>query len=381
MLHFKATFWLIIVLAGAAAGALYESFLEGGGSPARGAVFGICIATLTTMHERGLFLGQIRDSLRGLPAPVSFLAAEAVLLVIVLIAMIAAGSICWIFGLGWETLSQAITPSGSAVAYSLLVCAAFIFVIRMRDLLGAGTFSKLMLGRYHRPVSEERAFLFLDVVGSTAYAETHGDFAAQELLKAVFAAIAEPVRRHRGQVDDYIGDQIIVSWPLERGTENARCVACAFTIRAVLQRDRHLWIQRFGHVPELRAALHGGSVVTAEVGVDRHKIAYFGDVMNATARLEGLCRETGRAVLISGDLLGRLSFLPRYISVEDIGGHHFRGRNEVMKVHSLSEGNYFRRLTTGVRYERMRLLKYKWDYVRALNLIRTMLSVRLCDNV
>jgi adenylate cyclase len=330
-------FWITVVAAGAVAGALYGQVLDDDGSAAVGAVFGICIVTLMTLHERGLVLSSWRESLRRLPAPLYLVTAEATILLLVLIAMVAAGSLCWLVGLGPEALPQAIMPSWPAVVYSLVVCAAFIFVLRMRDLLGAETFANLMLGRYHRPVSEERAFLFLDLVGSTAYAQRHGDLQAQELLKAIFAAIAEPVRRHRGRIDDYIGDQIIVSWPLQHGTAKACCIECVFAIRTELRKDRGRWIQRFGHVPELRAALHGGSVVTAEVGVDRHKIAFFGDVMNATARLEGLCRKIGQGVLISGELLARMPVLPLNVAAEPMGGHHLRGRSGVTKVHALRQ--------------------------------------------
>ena len=65
-----------------------------------------------------------------------------------------------------------------------------------------------------------------------------------------------------------------------------------------------------GTVPRLRAALHGGSIVTAEVGVDRHKIAYFGDAVNVTARIESLCRPLGTEILVSDDLLARIARLP-----------------------------------------------------------------------
>ncbi len=45
-----------------------------------------------------------------------------------------------------------------------------------------------------------------------------------------------------------------------------------------------------GQVPRLRAALHGGTIITAEIGIDHHKITYFGDTINTTARLESFAR-------------------------------------------------------------------------------------------
>ncbi|WP_082524085.1 adenylate/guanylate cyclase domain-containing protein [Methylobacterium sp. Leaf399] len=331
-----ATFWIVIAAAGACFGAVF-GFLFKEGPTVAGMIFGACVGGVAIAYERGVLFPSYSRRLRLLPTPAYLVAAELSLLLVVLVGMTVTGSLMWTLGLTDKTLLQAATPQPASVLYALAVSALLVSVLRVRELLGSGTFANILLGRYHRPVSEERVFLFLDLVGSTTYAEKHGDLAAQELLKAVFSAIAEPVRRHRGQVDDYIGDQVIISWPLVRGIEQARCVACVFAVRRTLGNDRDWWITRFGVVPELRAALHGGSVVTAEVGVDRHKIAYFGDVMNATSRLEGLCRTTGRPVLISDAVLARMPVLPDGIEAEELGLHSLRGRSGTMVVHSLAE--------------------------------------------
>jgi adenylate cyclase len=336
MLNGALTFWIVIAAAGAGFGALYGVLFHEG--PAvLGVTYGMGIGILAIAYERGALFSRYTTCLRRLPSLAYFAAAETSLLLVVVVGMAVMGTLVWTLGLTDKTLLEAVTPRFQAVLYAMAVSALLVGVLRVRDLIGSEAFTNLILGRYHRPLSEERIFLFLDLVGSTAYAETHGDFAAQELLKEVFAAIAEPVRRHRGQIDDYIGDQVIISWPLMRGVERARCIACVFAIRRTLANDRNRWIATFGLVPELRAALHGGSVVTAEIGVDRHKIAYFGDVMNATARLEGLCRDTKRSVLISEAVLARMPVLPDGIEAEALGRHVLRGRSGAMAVHALVE--------------------------------------------
>lgn len=332
----SAAFWITIAGISALFGALHGYLFNDGPNPV-GILYGTCIGLLTIAYERGVFFADYGKRLRRLPTLAYLAAAEASLLLVILCGMALTGSVVWTLGLTDKTFLSAITPKLSTLPYALVVSGLLVSVLRVRDLIGSETFVNLIVGRYHRPVSEERVFLFLDLVGSTTYAEKHGDLAAQELLKAVFSAVAEPVRRFRGQVDDYVGDQIIISWPLARGVEKARCVDCVFAIRETLRRDREIWVARFGLVPELRAALHGGSVVTAEVGVDRHKIAYFGDVMNATARLEGLCREAGRPVLVSDAVLARLPALPEGIEAEALGAHRLRGRSEAMVVHALAE--------------------------------------------
>lgn len=332
----SAAFWITIAAISALFGALH-GYLLMDGPTAIGILYGTCIGVLTIAYERGVFLSSYSKRLRRLPTLAYLAAAEVSLLLVIVLGLALTGSVVWTLGLTDKTFLAAITPKISTIPYALVVSALIVSALRVRDLIGSETFANLIVGRYHRPISEERVFLFLDLVGSTTYAERHGDLAAQELLKAVFSAIAEPVRRHRGQVDDYVGDQVIISWPFARGVEKARCVACVFAIRQTLGSNREWWITRFGLVPELRAALHGGSVVTAEVGVDRHKIAYFGDVMNATARLEGLCREAGKPVLISDAVFARLPVLPDGIEAEALGPYRLRGRSEAMVVHALAE--------------------------------------------
>ena len=76
-------------------------------------------------------------------------------------------------------------------------------------------------------------------------------------------------------------------------------------------------------------------MVTAEVGVDRHKIAYFGDAVNVTSRIEALCRPLGVGILISQDLLGRLPALPPGIAARSLGAHALRGRGQPLSVATL----------------------------------------------
>jgi adenylate cyclase len=271
-----------------------------------------------------------------LPTPAYILSSEVLLVGLVVIGNMVGGSLAWLLGVvgdsGWPDV---IALSPQALFYSLAITAIFVFVSRMRDLLGADVFRNLMLGRYHRPTQEERVFLFVDIAGSTAYAESHGDLRAQEYIGAVFAAFAEAVRRYRGAIDDYIGDLAIITWPLERGIRDAACLACLMDIRQGIARDAATWQRRFGQVPQLRAALHGGPIVTAEIGVDRHKIAYFGDVVNTTARLEALSRSLDESTLISGDLLARLPALPGSAAARPLGSHAIRGRDQTLAIAAL----------------------------------------------
>ncbi len=218
-------FWMTMAVVSAAFGALH-GLLFGDGPKLAGVLYGTGVGLLVIAYERGLFLAGYSRRLRQLPTLAYFAAAEISLVLVIVTAMSLTGLIIWALGIADKPFLEAVTPKLSTIPFALAVSALIVAVLRVRDLIGSETFTSFILGRYHRPVSEERVFLFLDLAGSTTYAERHGDLAAQELLKAVFAAIAEPVRRYRGQIDDYVA--IRSSSPgLSRGASSSHAASPA----------------------------------------------------------------------------------------------------------------------------------------------------------
>jgi adenylate cyclase len=324
-------FILIAPVLGALAGLLYWAIVQVG-PPTGAAIRGAIIGTPVMLYERRLLFPAWRERIRGLATPVFLLATVALY-----IAMIVAGN-----ALASTVLNRlfrfmysernAMLMSETGLLYALGISGLAAFVFRVRDLIGPGVFANLLIGRYHRPISEERIFLFLDITGSTRFADRYGDREAQAYLGQVFNALALPVARARGSIDDYIGDLALVTWTMERGIRDGACLRCVFEFAARLTAESEAWRARFGQVPEFRAALHCGPVVTAEIGLERHKIAYFGDVVNTTARLEALSKALGVHVLVSSDLLARIGALPDGLVAEDLGAHALRGRQEPLAV-------------------------------------------------
>ncbi|UDL94660.1 adenylate/guanylate cyclase domain-containing protein [Lichenihabitans sp. PAMC28606] len=330
-------FWIPVMLFCAGAGALYGAIAPGG-RPLVGALYGLVGGGSVTAFERGLLFPRLSRALTRLPLAGYLLLGIVTYIGLILVASALMGSILLAFGILNGTLVGAMILDPSTLLYAVIMSATVVTLIRMRDLIGSDVFRNMLLGRYYCPVEEERIFLFLDLIGSTAYAQQHGDLRAQEFLGAIFAALAEPVRRHRGSIDDYVGDMAMVTWTMERGVIDARCIACVFTFLDCIARDEAMWRERFGQVPLFRAALHGGSVVTADVGVDRHKISYFGDVVNTTGRIEALSRSVGAPLLISSDLLSRLPSLPSGVSTRHMGDHALKGRGQPLTIHALERG-------------------------------------------
>jgi adenylate cyclase len=333
LLNSRGWFWIFAPAVGVVAGLIYSQIFAV--EPLSAAIRGGFVAAPILLYERGNVLVRWRDTIRKAATPVFVLATIATYILMILIGNAAAGTVLHhLFG-HMRTAREAMSLSESGLVYALGASALITFILRVRDLIGPSLFTSLLLGRYHRPTEEERIFLFLDVVGSTHFADRHGDLETQAYLGQIFSALSHPVRRSNGSIDDYIGDMALVTWPLHRGLRDAACLRCVFDFAALLQQQAPMWQARFGEVPEFRAVLHCGRVVTAEVGLERHKIAYFGDVVNTTGRLESLSKSLNERVLVSADLLNAVRALPGYLTSENLGFQAMRGRTEPLEVSAI----------------------------------------------
>jgi adenylate cyclase len=100
---------------------------------------------------------------------------------------------------------------------SLLVGSVF----ELTRLVGSRVLFNVALGRYRTPVREERVLMFLDLAGSTSLAEAMGELRVQNLLTRFFYDIDDAIVAHGGEVHAYVGDEVIVTWPLDEKMSGA----------------------------------------------------------------------------------------------------------------------------------------------------------------
>jgi adenylate cyclase len=223
-----------------------------------------------------------------------------------------------------------------AVAILILTLASFAINLlrQLNRMLGPGTLMSLLLGRYHRPVAEERIFMFLDLNNSTAIAAELGPLRFNDFKNDFFHDIAEPVLATRGRIYQYVGDEAVVTWTSDRGLRQGNCLRCVFLVSERIHEQKDRYLARYGIVPEFKAGLHGGPVVTAEIGDIKKDIVHSGDTVNTAARVEAQCRPLDRRVLVSESLL-RQCEVPAELEVEDMGERELRGKVEALRLYSV----------------------------------------------
>ena len=258
--------------------------------------------------------------------------------VILCVELFSVGEMVVLGGVDDPQTTRAFAPM--SIIFSFIIMFIIIFFLQISRLVGGRTLRNLLLGRYHQPRMEERFFLFVDIVGSTRIAEEIGELSIHRFLNRIFALIADPVTDQHGEIYQYVGDEIVITWQIAHGRPEARPLACFFQIQSALAEASPWFEATFGVAPAVRGALHAGPVVLGEVGVYRRSIVFHGDVMNVTSRIEQATRELDSRFLASGKALDLLDGRDAY-AIQDRGQRQLRGRHAPLQIYavSLKDGN------------------------------------------
>jgi adenylate cyclase len=223
------------------------------------------------------------------------------------------------------------------VAFSLVVMVAFIFVLQTSALVGARTLRNFLVGRYFRPVEEERIFLFLDMKGSTGVARKLGNARFHTFLSDAFFVLDSAIVDHGGEIVSYVGDSLIATWPLAGPNGNARVLLAVRDGFARLAAEGARFERAFGARPEFRAVVHGGPVVVGECGDSKRQITYLGDVLNVTARLEEVAKQQHIDIAVAGTLRARIALPGGFVAIP-LGALPLRGVAEPLEVFEIRIG-------------------------------------------
>lgn len=210
-----------------------------------------------------------------------------------------------------------------------------LFYSDISNNLGQGVLYNYLSGKYHRPVAEERIFMFLDMKSSTTFAEKLGHVRYFEMLKAYYVDLSDPIITYGGEIYQYVGDEVVVSWTMEQGLRDNNCIRCFLAMKAALGGQAGKYQDTYGLVPTFKAGLHTGNVTTGEIGVIKTDIIFTGDVLNTAARIQGLCNTHGVDILVSGQLAHKLDCGAAY-PLQELGRSALRGRDEEVVLYTLA---------------------------------------------
>ena len=202
------------------------------------------------------------------------------------------------------------------------------------DYLGNEVFYNFIFGKYHQPIEETRIFMFLDMKSSTTIAEQIGHQTYFELIRSYYSDMTDAIIETYGEIYQYVGDEIVISWKDDKGIANNNCVECFFKIEAAIQKRRDYYLNTFGIFPEFKAGVHMGSVTTGEIGVLKKDIIYTGDVLNTSARIQSKCNTYGSKCIVSKVVKDALNPDER-LQFEHLGELTLKGKQIQVELYDL----------------------------------------------
>ncbi len=197
-------------------------------------------------------------------------------------------------------------------------------------------------GREELEAGEKRemTIYFSDLQGFSAISETLTPTALVRLINRYLSLAAEPIARHQGVIDKYIGDAVMAYWGAPFTKEDPALSAC---LAALGQRDQIALLEK--ELPELlglrrgaprmvaRIGLATGDVVLGSIGsVTSKNFTIMGDAVNVASRLESANKLYGTLVLADEPTVSKVR---NNIEVREIDLLAAAGKSESVRVFEL----------------------------------------------
>lgn len=237
---------------------------------------------------------------------------------------------------GLESLLFALhEPAIQAFAIYGILSGFFITFIRsVNKKFGANVFLNTLLGKTQEPREVGLVFMFVDLRNSTRLAEEMGHVKYSRFMKEYYRLLSNCCAENDGDIYQIAGDGAFLTWKLSASRKEAKPILCFEDLKRCFFRTRKRFLSEFGHYPTFKAAAHWGKVIMTEVGNFRSEIAYHGDAINTTSRLQDLCSRLGEEFLISRELLQELPNIGKYSPLPK-GPFELKGKSSETFVYAL----------------------------------------------
>lgn len=176
--------------------------------------------------------------------------------------------------------------------------------------------------------------LFCDLRGFTSLSEQLTPAQVVEMLNIHFDTMSRCIEAEGGLINKFIGDAIMAIYnvPLPYADHAARAYRSSLSMLASLNEMNAGFTARGLPLLRIGIGLHTGEVLAGNIGSSsRLEYTVIGDTVNVASRIEGLCKETGRALLISE---ATVAHMQQNAPLEVLGEFPIRGREKPIRIYS-----------------------------------------------
>jgi adenylate cyclase len=203
---------------------------------------------------------------------------------------------------------------------------------RLREAFGAyldETVARHIISEDYDPEGHEVevSLVFCDVKDFTGHSARASASEIVARLNELFECVVPIIGRHRGHVDQFVGDGLLAVWgaPEHQPDHADRAVQCAVEIARTCNSRRPGGFQ-------VGIGVNSGTVVAGSIGgAGRLSFSVIGDAVNLCSRVEAKTRETGDPVLITEATRALLS---ETMEVEPRGRLEIRGYQDPIELYA-----------------------------------------------
>lgn len=178
----------------------------------------------------------------------------------------------------------------------------------------------------------EATLMFIDIEGFTTLSEQLPPHDVIALLNEYSAIVSEPVRRHNGVINNFIGDGVFATFNLPLEHDDHACAAVRAALEIADAINSHMFAG--GVRIAVRIGINTGEVVAGTVGSgDRLTYAILGDAVNVAHRVEELNKDLGSRLLFTESTRAKLD---ESFACAELGTHVIRGKTSSMKVYTIA---------------------------------------------
>jgi adenylate cyclase len=302
----------------------------------RGAILGFLYSLNNLFNQRFIRFADYR--LRVVFMTLSQLFIFALAVVIISLLFDGAGILYFIIN-DLESFMEYSKLVFGFVIYFFVVIVLLIIGKEVKEIFGPGILFKILMGKYYKPREEDRYFLFIDLKSSTALTNKLGIMSYTRMLQECFKISSKIVDKFQGEIYQYVGDEVIFTWPRKKGLNNLNCYKAFPFFKKELEKHRSYFENEFNLMPEFKSSLDVGKVVVAEVGQIKKEISYIGDPLNVGSRLIGACNQFGTDFLMTKPAADELKERSA-IEVNDKGSMPVKGKDEEVRLFSMNTDNF-----------------------------------------
>jgi adenylate cyclase len=175
------------------------------------------------------------------------------------------------------------------------------------------------------------ALMLIDLRDFTEMSDRFSSRAVIRMLNQYFDCVMLPIQRHGGEVVEIMGDGVLAMFHQDGAGASDACdralAAATAGLAALVERNRKHPAQQL----KAGVALHYGTVSYGNIGSgDRMDFTVIGPDVNLTSRIERLCRELDRSLIISEPFADKL-----HRPMWEIGHFEMRGFAKMQRLFEL----------------------------------------------